>query len=77
MSAGEWAGRVAAFLFAGSAAGLGVAILADWVASWFGAKSPTAIVAVAVLAVVALLFWRIFLQAAPADADATSDEEQS
>jgi hypothetical protein len=68
-SAGEWAGRVAAFVFAGAAVALGVSI----VASWVGLNGP--IVAVVVVVFLAVLGYRIL--SLPDEQTDSPDKEQS
>jgi hypothetical protein len=68
-SAGEWAARVAAFVFAGAAVALGVSILASWV----GLNGP--IVAVVVVVFLAVLGHRIL--SLPDEQKVSPDKEQS
>lgn len=68
-SAGEWAGRVVAFVFAGATVAFGVSILASWV----GLNGP--IVAVIVVVFLAVLGQRILRL--PDEPDKSPDEERS
>lgn len=77
-SAGEWAGRIAAFLFAAAAVTFGVVILVSWIASWFGVTAGGAVLAFSAAVPVVALAYRIFAhERSGTDTDAISDEEQS